>query len=137
MTSIKRLALTALAAAVAGLSACGGSDKTAAGAQTAGAQTAAGPTDPNNPLIGAWRFIGFGKGPTNDSSACALTMTFTATRWIQTRASGNTDDAVGYIPSPKMVYVTDTEGGHTTYIRLDPNHIALDSFAPCTYERTA
>ena len=64
-------------------------------------------------------------------------MTFTATRWIQIRAGGNTDDLVGYIPSAKMVHLTDAEGGHTTYLRLDPNHIALESFAPRTYERTA
>ncbi len=88
-------------------------------------------------LIGAWRFIGFGKGPTTESSACALTMTFTATRWIQTRATGATDDPVGYIPSAKVVYVTYVNGDHTTYVLVDPNHIALDSFAPCTYERTA
>jgi hypothetical protein len=134
MYSIKTLALTALAAAMAALSACGASDKSATPAAPAAAPS---PQDPNNPLIGAWRFIGFGKGPTTDSSACALTMTFTSTQWTQTRAGGDTTDPVTYIPSPKTVYVVDGQGGHTTYIRIDPNHIALESFAPCTYERTA
>ena len=34
-----------------------------------------------------------------------------------------------------MVYVVDANAGHTTYILVDQDHIALDSFAPCTYAR--
>ena len=63
-------------------------------------------------------------------------MIFTAGKWTQTRAGATTNVAVSYIPGPKTVYVLDNQGGHITYILVDANHIALNSFAPCTYVRS-
>ena len=135
------VALASVAVLTVGLAACGGrqtatASQSAAG-QNAGVQVAAaGPRDPNNPLIGQWRFAGIGNGPASVTSACSTDMTFTATDWVQTHVdSATTTDPVTYIPSAKMVYVVDANAGHTTYILVDQDHIALDSFAPCTYAR--
>ena len=135
------MALASVAALSVGLAACGGR-QTAAASQSAAAQgdsaqvAVAGSRDPNNPLIGQWRFTGIGNGPASVTSACSTDMTFTATDWVQTHVdSATTTDPVTYIPSAKMVYVVDANAGHTTYILVDQDHIALDSFAPCTYAR--
>jgi hypothetical protein len=131
-----RLALASIAVLMAGLAACGGR-QTATAPQSAAAQVAAaGPRDANNPLIGQWRFTGIGTGPASATSACSTAMTFTATDWVQTHVDGTTTtDPVTYIPSAKMVYVVDANADHTTYILVDQDHIALDSFAPCAYAR--
>ena len=136
-----RLALASIAVLMAGLAACGGRQTAAApqgaAAQSAGAQVAAaGPRDANNPLIGQWRFTGIGTGPASATSACSTAMTFTATDWVQTHVDGTTTtDPVTYIPSAKVVYVVDANADHTTYILVDQDHIALESFAPCAYAR--
>jgi hypothetical protein len=135
-----RLALAGVAVLASGLAACGGGSQTttapSAVAQSAGPQVVAAPSDPNNPLVGHWRFTGIGDGPASVTSACSTDMTFTTTGWVQTHADGsNTTDPVTYIPSAKMVYVVDVNGGHTTYVLVDQDHIALDSFAPCAYAR--
>jgi hypothetical protein len=136
-----RLVLAGIAVLTVGLAACGGSQTTAAApgaaAQSAGVQVAAaGPRDPNNPLIGQWRFTGIGNGPASVTSACSTAMTFATTDWVQTHVDGaSTTDPVTYIPSAKMVYVVDVNADHTTYILVDQDHIALDSFAPCAYAR--
>ncbi|HEY5072044.1 MAG TPA: hypothetical protein VII63_08435 [Caulobacteraceae bacterium] len=130
------LGLAAMAALFAGLAACGGhgTAATASGDASPAAPTAASPADPANPLIGAWRFIGFGKGPA-EPSGCSTQMVFSPGQWTQTQGGATTNMAVTFIPGPKTVYVVDANGGHITYVLIDQNHIALNSFAPCTYER--
>ena len=93
--------------------------------------------EPANPLIGKWHFIGFGSGPTTSSSGCSIDMTFAPAQWTQTRGGATTHARVTYIPSAKVVYVVGSDGGHVTYILVGPDRIALDSFAPCTYDRVS
>jgi hypothetical protein len=136
-----RLAVASIAVLASGLAACGGRQTAAAqaaAAPAAGVQVAAvtGQSDPNDPLIGQWRFTGIGNGPASATSACSTAMTFTAADWVQTHVDGTTTtDPVTYIPSAKVVYVVDVNGDHTTYVLVDQDHIALDSFAPCAYAR--
>ena len=119
----ERLRLAGIAALMAGLA-----------AYPSGYAIAA---DPPNPLIGKWHFIGFGTGTPTSSSACSIDMTFTSSQWSQTRGGTTTNGRVTYIPSAKVVYVVGPDGGHVTYVLVDQNHIALDSFAPCTYARVS
>ncbi len=136
-----RLALASIAVLASGLAGCGGSQTPSAApgatAQNPASQVAAAaPRDANNPLIGQWRFTGIGAGPASATSACSTDMNFTAADWVQTHVDGTTTtDPVTYIPSAKMVYVVDVNANHTTYILVDADHIALDSFAPCAYAR--
>jgi hypothetical protein len=90
---------------------------------------------PDNPLIGKWRFTGIGSGPASAPSGCSIDMTFTSTQWTQTQGGTTSNGRVTYIPSPTVVYVVGPDGGHVTYVLVDQNHIALDSFAPCSYVR--
>jgi ABC-type oligopeptide transport system substrate-binding subunit len=138
MNSNRVSALAAVAVLASFLAACGQGHQTAAatqGAAAAPATAAASPADPHNPLIGSWRFTGIGAGPPTETSGCSITMTFAANQWTQTQGGATTNMSVSYIPSAKVVYVVSPDGGHVTYVLVDANHIALDSFAPCTYER--
>ena len=128
-----RLAIAA--ASLAALAVCGGCQQSAVASQ-APAQAAV-QQDPHNPLIGQWRFVGIGTGPASSPSGCSIDMTFTPTQWTQTQAGATTTGNVTYIPGPSTVYVVDPVGDHVTYNLIDQSHIALDSFAPCTYVRVA
>jgi hypothetical protein len=133
----KRLRLATSAAVMLGLAACGGSHQGAAGSQNAGAPAAAGPKDPNNLLIGSWKFSGIGTDATAAPGGCATAVTFTPTQQTMTDLSGTSSHAVTYNASPKGVYVMSDAGiaAHTTYIVLDPNHVQLDSWPACTFTR--
>jgi hypothetical protein len=134
-----RLAIAA--ASLAALAVCSGCQRNAAASQASAAPVAT-PRDPQNSLIGRWRFIGIGTGPASSPSGCSIDMTFTPTQWTQTQAGATTTGNVTYVagssrPAPSTVYVVDPAGGHVTYVLIDHSHIALDSFAPCTYVRVA
>ena len=120
----KGLSLIFIAALMAGVT-----------AYSRGHPAAAEPQDPHNPLIGTWHFIGFGAGAPASPSGCSIDMTFTSTQWSQTRGGATSTISVTYIPSAKVVYVVGSDGGHITYILVDQDHIALNSWAPCTYAR--
>jgi hypothetical protein len=106
----------------------------ASGACGAGASQA---SNPNNLVIGKWHFVSIGTDTTSGPSGCSTDMEFTATNWIQTQGGATTNSVVTYIPSPTSVYVVYPDGSHVTYTFPDPNHLVLDSFAPCTYARVA
>jgi hypothetical protein len=134
------MAIAALTAIAVGLAGCGGGHQAAAAPSSVqAAPTQVSAQDPNNPLIGQWRFVGYGNGPSDSPSGCSTEMTFTADNWMQVQGgvqgTPTTNTAVTYIPGPKTVYVLGADGGHITYILVDASHIALESAWPCTYAR--
>jgi hypothetical protein len=93
--------------------------------------------DPHNLVLGKWRFVSIGADTASGPSGCSTEMEFTSTNWIQTQGGATTNSVVSYIPSPSAVYVVYPDGTHVTYTFPDQNHLVLNSFAPCTYERVA
>jgi len=131
------LRLAGSAALILGLAACEPSHPSAAGSQDAGAQTSAGPRDPNNLLIGSWKFSGIGADPTAAPGGCATAVTFTPTQQTMTDVSGTSSHNVTYNASPTGVFVLSDAGiaAHVTYKILDSNHVQLDSWPACTFTR--
>jgi hypothetical protein len=132
-----------LAGVAVGLAACGGGQKGAAGAQASGAQVAAtaqasvGPQDPNNILIGQWRFSGIGSDSSAAPGGCATAITFTSTQQTMTSLGATSTIPVTYNASPTGVFVLTDAGidAHVTYNVLDANHVQLDSWPACTFTR--
>ena len=129
------LTISGLAALTVALAACGGGHRGAASGQGAGAQ--AGPQDPNNLLIGSWKFSGIGGDPNAAPGGCATALTFTASQQTMTDLSGTSSHPVTYNASAAGVFVMSDAGidAHTTYKILDANHVQLDSWPACTFTR--
>ena len=136
----KGVALAGFVVLAAGLTACGA--KKIAAAQGTDTQPAAaapasiGPQDPNNVLIGQWRYSS-SMNANNDIGGCPTAVTFTSTAITQTAMGSTSTIPVRYNASPTTVYVlTDTGlSGHVTYKVLDPNHVQIDAYPACTFER--
>jgi hypothetical protein len=102
---------------------------------------AAAPSDPNNPLIGAWHLSGYTPNNNLPGVTCQITdMTYTATQVTQVAVGGASSTIpVSYIPAPTKVAVV-TDAGITNaavYLVLDPQHVQLDAILGCTYQRVA
>ncbi len=139
MRCSRGLTISGLAAFSVALGACGGGHQGAASGQGAGAQAAAGPQDPNNLLIGSWKFSGIGADPTAAPGGCATALTFTATQQTMTDLSGTSSHPVTYNASAAGVFVMSDAGidAHVTYKILDANHVQLDSWPACTFTRVS
>jgi len=99
------------------------------------------PSDPDNPLIGAWHLSGYTPNNNLPGVTCQITdMTYTATQVTQVAVGGASSTIpVSYIPAPTKVAVVTDAGisNAAVYLVLDPQHVQLDAILGCTYQRVA
>ena len=102
----------------------------------------AGPRDPNNPLIGKWRFASVGArgsfAPAQTATGgCADEMVFTPTQQTLVFGDKSGTSDVHYIASATTIYVIGNGplDDHVTYLVLDANHVTLDTGAVCVFVR--